>query len=133
MDLFNENMRPIKFRAWHKKEQKMFIVNGLQLGNDRVQFVRLFATGNLKRMNNLCNGDSVVLLQFIGLKDKNNKEIFEGDIIRSEHWEPSTYQVAFDRGAFYIAMPDKHEVADIKYAEGFEVIGDVYSNPELLR
>jgi uncharacterized phage protein (TIGR01671 family) len=72
------------------------------------------------------------IMQFTGLLDKNGKEIYEGDIVRSEQWEPSTYKIAFDRGAFYLATKNDEEVADIKYAERFEVIGNIYDNPELL-
>ena len=73
------------------------------------------------------------VMQFTGLLDKNGKEIYEGDIVKSEHWKPTTYQIAFGRGAFYLAMPDLHEAADVKYAEKFEVIGNIYENPELLK
>jgi uncharacterized phage protein (TIGR01671 family) len=74
-----------------------------------------------------------IVMQFTGLLDKNGVEIYEGDIIRLEHWGPSIYKIDFDRGAFYIAKSDREEVGDIKYAEKCEVIGNIYENPELLK
>lgn len=70
--------------------------------------------------------------QLVGIKNEYGFDIYEGDIIHSDQWNPSTYQVCFDRGAFYIADKNKEEVADIKYAEQFKVIGNIYENPELL-
>jgi len=70
---------------------------------------------------------------YTGLRDKNGVEIYEGDIIRLDSWEPSVYKIDFDRGAFYIAKADGEEVGDIKYAERAEVIGNTYENPELLK
>jgi hypothetical protein len=70
--------------------------------------------------------------QFVGIKNEFGFDIYDGDIIHSNQWKPTTYQVCYDRGAFYIAGADKHEVADIKYAEGFKVIGNIHQNSELL-
>jgi uncharacterized phage protein (TIGR01671 family) len=70
--------------------------------------------------------------QLVGIKNEFGFDIYEGDIIHSDQWQPTTYQVCYDRGAFYIAGADKHEVANIKYAEGFKVIGNIHENPELI-
>jgi uncharacterized phage protein (TIGR01671 family) len=111
--------REIKFRAFHKHLNEMLTPN--QWHNYGAKIV-----------GGVLESEDCILMQFTGLTDKHGKEIYEGDIIHSDQWQPSTYQICYDRGAFYIAGADKHEVADIKYAEGFKVIGNIHENPELL-
>ena len=106
--------REIKFRTWDKL-------------NNRWLFGDVW---KLAQYDSLVDKEKVC--EWTGLLDKNGKEIYEGDIIKSEQWKPSVYQVAFDRGAFYIAKQNLEEVADIKYAEGFEIIGNIWENPALL-
>ena len=75
--------------------------------------------------------NKIILMQYTGLKDKNGKEIYEGDILK---------------GTFYgFPMPEYDYVFQIYWDEkekGFmasyfepsecEVIGNIYDNPELL-
>ncbi len=90
-------------------------------------------------------GDFIVM-QFTGLFDKNGKEIYEGDVVRLEQWEPREYQIVFIEGAFCMGSLKKTEqfnvgqfVADIHYLQSggrgpvSEVIGNIYENPELLK
>lgn len=78
--------------------------------------------------------------QYTGLRDKNDKEIYEGDIIRTPEFfnekEPYLFnQVTFDRGVF--ALLDEDELPYVQYPlydwiEKSEVIGNIYENPEML-
>jgi len=80
-------------------------------------------------------------MQFIGLKDKYGKEVFEGDIIRdSENW---VALVVYDEkyvgfGLDYQPFDDikglsvTFEELKIELRNTFEVIGNIYENPELL-
>lgn len=80
--------------------------------------------------------------QYTGLKDKNRKEIYEGDIIEFSYdvfvgnfdTLIEKGQIVFTDGAFYIELLDKDEWF-LLYSvniDTIEIIGNIYDNPELL-
>ena len=119
-------MRKIKFRAW----------NGKSMTDS--QLLSITMNGTLEG----CGGDVGVkildypLMQYTGLKDKNGKEIFEGDVIDKKYkWE-----VVFENGAFFACRKGlntelvsrvllKRECA----LTPVEIIGNIYENPELTK
>ena len=66
-----------------------------------------------------------IVQQFIGLTDKNNVEIYEGDIIKQNSKESTTCVVIFDKGMFLnkISSQDIRCFEDIRY---IEVIGNIF-------
>lgn len=72
--------------------------------------------------------------QFTGLKDKNGKEIYEGDIIENvEKWE-----IIFDKGCFCSRLLDVKYLEEKTYIalraiRDYEIIGNIYENSELLK
>ena len=114
-------MREIKFRAW--ADGIMMQVATLRLNEDgSIDWGLLPKT----------------LMQFTGLKDKNGKEIYEGDII--EYQQDNDHEndypmrqaaVEYGHGAFHI---NGHYFMAIQaLANDCAVIGNIYENPELLK
>lgn len=131
-------MRP-KFRAWDKQRQKMFANDELIIWNGNVYLdeSKGLPCRNLKGWSI----DDKYLMQSTGLRDKNGKEIFEGDIVQFEDCYTetdflyvNTGIVEWSQGSFTITNRDSVEMGDLLDGEFLDVtiIGNVYENPELL-
>lgn len=145
-------MREIKFRAWDKKKKNMNYTgvfdeydDGFERGND---ILCLLIDGTLAGYTTSDGGkdglwehevdikDRFILTQFTGLLDKNRKEIYEGDIVKRtcnmRHYaecdgiKEEIYEVSYD-GIRLFPFCETSE-----YMKEFEVIGNIYENPELL-
>jgi uncharacterized phage protein (TIGR01671 family) len=137
--------RVIKFRVWDKDEEKMDYNVGL-VGN-RI----LFEYGDIESDDSSVEAISYVdidehnekyfeIMQYTGLKDKNDKEIYEGDIIEitwSYDKSIHKFKVYYDcENAYYSLKEIGRDDLDVLcgYSKGqIEVIGNIYENPELLK
>lgn len=106
--------REIKYRCYSKK-------NGMNYNNTYF-ILALSAHYNGK-------GEDI-FMQFTGLKDNNGKEIYEGDIVRTNEAEWIA-KVVFEQGNFMCCDKINGFSAYCEW-EKFEVIGNIYQNPELL-
>jgi len=72
------------------------------------------------------------LMQFVGLKDKNKKEIYEGDIVKNNY---GIFKIVWDKDTLcFTTEPDDYkDWANKNWYDIYnEVIGNIYENPELL-
>lgn len=147
-------MREIKFRAWDKEREKMFYF-GDPIYDSEYDWLA-FRQPNRDTM--FYEGVDT-LMQYTGLKDKNGKEIYEGDIVRLYTGE--VCGVVFPvGGGFVVDWYDKNKKAGFRkplyneiYFDGpsvsftpdgaiegedyyterkAEIIGNIYENPEML-
>lgn len=146
-------MREIRFRAYFEVETQDENTNPIIYGTTwevrRLDFsysyVELYdpKTG----LETEASFDEIKLMQYTGLKDKNGKEIYEGDILelRANPFDrkKDLFQVVFKDGGFrdewnnYIGQylpPDirNKQGGRVRLNEACEVVGNIYENPELL-
>lgn len=145
--------REIKFRAWDGLAETMIYWDELIYPKNKHRSL-------LNLLVNLPQDHKSILMQYTGLKDKNGKEIYEGDIVRMLYTDwPSQCPNAEGRFEFSVEdymksiskngvvvyrldrycleFEDKHGNYYDHILEGAhgekEIIGNIYQNPELLR
>lgn len=111
-------MREIKFRAWNKQTHQM---------------------ANWSEIQNLYNWNVfkqvvVHLMQYTGLKDKNGKEIYEGDVVKDLATDMWVGQVVWSGTGFTVTpeTPSERDLWDLYERNRLKVIGNIYENPDLL-
>lgn len=115
-------MRELKFRAWDTKEKRytdaeIFISNHSKI-------YRIFWQ-ELEPAN-----DSEIIVELsTGLKDKNGKEIYEGDIVICSFGESGVVELR--HGAYCVVGDDITDMSNWKES-AYEVIGNIHESPELL-
>lgn len=119
--------REIKFRMWRdNKMQGIHTMQSKRTGTDVPVEPQNFAFS-----------EEEILMQYTGLKDKNGKEIYEGDIIKfaDEHLKVifnscnAPFDVEYIGGDLEPLVP----IGGEWIAEQIEIIGNIYETPELLK
>lgn len=133
-------MRPIKFRAWDKEDTQMrdvlavnFYHRVLSVEYEGDQFVQ-------DGMNRF------ILMQSTGVLDKNDVEIFEGDIVNiTQYFGGHPYgeiERVIKRSEYNNDLIADSESGDwrtpevrmtFRSSDDYEVIGNIYQNPELIK
>ena len=113
-------MREIKFRAWDKRNKKW-----VEAGQSSLGYLIAW----------ISDYKFEIIVQYTGLKDKNGREIYEGDLVQVldyASWE-GLYKVVWDEESLmYVledAYGDKEKMCEF---EEYLVKGNIYENPELL-
>ena len=123
-------MRQILFRGFNRKNNVW--LHGFYLQNRKAHFVcpDEFAIGKTWEDYEV---DPETLGQYTGLKDKNGKEIYEGDIMRND--EGHVCEVVWDELSCGFRQYDYEDelMPNIIENEFDEVIGNIHDNPELLK
>ena len=125
-------MREIKFRAWLKEKKEM-------IDNARPDFF-------CKQLHYLCGNsaggqdvlgvstEDIELMQYTELKDKNNKEIYEGDIVKFLN---GIFEVIWcnEKASFMLKNKEYKEFLNFIYENNnvMEIVGNIYKNPELIK
>ena len=122
-----------KFRAWHNELGRMMSISDMWFNVDSLGEIGL----NDTIMNDYItvSPDEIELMQSTGLKDKNGKEIFEGDILFGYAGEDFWEIVEFDIEEGRWVRKDIYYNSKLGLSENnefMEIVGNIYENKELL-
>lgn len=138
--------RELKFRVWDKTSDSMLYQDDferveLDTKNKMVTLIAEEESDKSHYVLDYEDGIEAEILQYTGLKDKNGKEIYEGDILSIKIYsgdkvivEGKTV-VEFKDGCFGVIWGYDKAFLSLNsfFKAKFEVIGNIYENPELLR
>ena len=125
--LNGRTMREIKFRVWDEQTKRMWYSDGSILPLKSLAFTpdRVYARGASGYDPNVQH-----LMQYMGLKDKNGKEIYEGDIVSRGGRIGQVAIGTFELLIIWRDMPGREFAMSPYYFMGLEVAGNIYENPE---
>lgn len=134
-------MERLKFKIWDKKNKKFLIKSIDNIGINDKQCIdtnefknNVFSYLDWENGSIRLNSKKYVVLQYIGLKDKNCKEIYEGDIIKD--MDNLYYKVIYIKeSACFVFSPIRKDTK-IKFSFSFrksnnremEVVGNIFEN-----
>ena len=129
-----------RYRTWIKTEKRMIETDDLldiDYENKEIVTQQVYFVNGLPDDRDIyCyDFDEIELMQSTGLRDKNGKEIFEGDIVKMSkdvYSEPTYYEVVRHYGGAYRLESKQHGCELWLRHTDCEVVGNVYENRELL-
>ncbi|EAE9075754.1 hypothetical protein BTW19_12655 [Listeria monocytogenes] len=126
-------MRDIEYRAFVKETKKMLPVTDLCFNETESVGVSGCGDANCTLCVDWYGFDDVVLMQYTGLKDKNGKKIFEGDIVDISvydrlDWSSIKGKVVFLNGAWLVEDVGNFAITLQSETNEIEIIGNVHEN-----
>lgn len=131
--------REIKFRVWDHNTNTMMIPDYFELYDGKIGWIEASREAGPVSGNDGCS-DQFEIMEYTGLHDKNGREIYEGDIVRSssrrQREKSFVGDVCYGRvdPSFTIHDKDGHNFR--LYSSGeyrtYEVIGNILENQELM-
>lgn len=140
--------REIKFRAWDENSKQMiYNPDFLIIDNGHYAVGTLDSESKWYSVDDYLDGGiypyKTILMQYTGLKDKNGKEIYEGDLLERINYanKKELYVMTFgifdtEDGyvmAFHLVYPNFNDQSYNHEAGELEIIGNIYESPELLK
>ncbi|MGV3031318.1 YopX family protein [Staphylococcus chromogenes] len=127
-----------KFRVWDKRRNEMYSPDELTIQINGSEILIALASS----MHQIFNYE---LMQSTGLKDKNGKVIFEGDVVRADHdnfsmeeippeYKPYIGFVKYVKTGYSVITKDTYNpcLSNIRIID-IEVLGNIHQNPELFK
>lgn len=121
-------MRVVEFRAWDIDKQEY------------ITWFEIGCEGCVTTQEPNCSPDypNVILEQYTGLKDKNDKKIYEGDIVLDYYDGDDAYIVEWDEDTASFRLTGTDNIASVSFDNFYsdkdlEVIGNIHENKELIK
>jgi len=126
-------VKEIKLRAWDIRRKKMDEIDFEWAGLNQINFVD-------GQYEDVAEGYTYHLMQFVGVYDRNGREIYEGDIVTVDEMD-GMYPVGFVAGVYGFNSPDGYKavgllgtsIDGVEFLSKVKIVGNIYENPELLK
>ncbi len=133
-----------RFRAWNKATKEMYGADdiiAINFEEKEICVQTIYFEQGLPDSRDLdyYDFDDIVLMQSTGMRDKNDREIFEGDVLKVTNLASWLEVVSFNENkAMFVSKETKRKIEETPLYDLFntdifevEIIGNIHTNPEL--